>query len=166
MPLSLECSCSDAVATCLLTGLTWLVVIDERIAGSPAIGANHALTLFADESDITAPSVVLSNVASGSYTYALTPLSDWAGRWATISVQLATDASTFQVPSPAFSAYDAYLVTYYINQHFECVRSSPAIVTSEWDVKAYTTMPDDPTQCDPPAQSMNEYVAPVMPPTK
>ncbi len=151
MPLLVECSCSDNVANCGLSTLTLELTVTEQFSGTPEIGASHTLTIFANQSDPGAPSIVLG-VTPGDYSIDL-PLEDWAPLWNTITVQLETESSLSQQPSPAFSKYDLFRGTYRIVQHFACLNVATT-VDSGWDIYSYSMRPNPPTSCEPGADDL------------
>ncbi len=146
MPLLVECSCSADVANCGISTLTLDLTVTETFAGTPAISASHGLTIFANPNDPAAPTITL-DVTPGDYLIDL-PLTDWAPLWNTIAVELETEASTTQVPSPPYSAYDQFTATYRIIQHFACLNVETS-VDSGWDAYSYTISADPPTECNP-----------------
>ncbi len=146
LPLLVECSCSSDVANCGISTLTLELTIEEIFSGTPTISATHTLTILANPSDPGAPSMTL-DVTPGDYSIDL-PLLDWGPLWNTITVQLTTESSSNQVPSPPFSAYDQFRATYSIVQHYACLNVDTT-VDSGWNVNAYTLRADAATECNP-----------------
>jgi hypothetical protein len=109
------------------------------------INSLHSLTLWADKADTAAPYKVL-DVESGTYEYEL-DIEDWAPRWATFQVELTSDSSMTQIPSPEYSSYELFRATYQIDQEYGCLN----IITGEgtsWLISSYTKRPDDPSKCE------------------
>ncbi len=146
MPLLVECSCSSDVSNCKISTLTLELNITESFAGTPGVDAIHVLTILGSPSDPDAPVYIL-DVSPGDYSIDL-PLEDWGPLWNTITVELETGQSLFQVPSPPFSSYDLFRASYYIKQHYACLNVATGI-DSGWDVDSYTTVPNRQTVCEP-----------------
>jgi hypothetical protein len=149
LSLALACYCTTDVSICSLQSLTLHLEVLQTFAGTPSIGALHTLTIYANPSDGGAATIQLIDPSPGNYTYDL-PLADWAATWDQITVELVTFATLTQVPSPAYSAYDLFQTSYYINQHYACVNADSS-VTTDWDVRSYASNPEDPTRCEPTA---------------
>ncbi len=148
MSLTLDCVCPGAdIGVCEISALTFIVDVTQSFVGTPTISASHTLTLFADKSDPSAASITIFDPTAGEYVFDL-PLADWESKWGTYEVDLSTASSGFQVPIPAFSAYDQIWCTYYIKQDFVCTNPSTMTATHPTQ-KAYTKDPQDNTRCEP-----------------
>ncbi len=149
MPLTLNCVCPDAdIAVCELTALTWVLTLDESFVGSPIITASHTLVLWANKDDPAAPAIVLIDPTFGIYEYDL-PIADWAPLFDKWMVELSTTSSLYQVPDPAFSAYDQMWAGYYIRQDFICTNPANPDATTNQSEKSYSSEPQDSTRCEP-----------------
>jgi hypothetical protein len=147
LPLTLDCVCPTAdIGVCELLTLTLVVDINETFKGTPAIGASHNLTFYADKLDPMAPTVIMLSPASGEHTFDL-PIADWASHWDTYSVELVTDASLSQIPSPPYSAYDKFWAAYYIRQDYLCTNGSTSAETHP-TARATTKAPANDSRCE------------------
>ena len=63
-------------------------------------------------------------------------------------MELITDASLTQVPSPPYSAYDRFWAGYYIEQHYTCTNSASLAVSSA-SQKSYTRAAANDARCEP-----------------
>jgi hypothetical protein len=145
MPLTLDCVCAGDSVVCELLSLSFELDVDHRLFGSPTISATQSLNLYADPTDPAAATMML-DTTSGHYSYDM-PLADWKDKFDTITVQLTSAATSVQVPSPAYSAYDLFRATYYIAQNYRCTNAQTGEV-KDWIVKSYSTDPDSNNKCD------------------
>ncbi len=146
MPLTVECTCSADAANCRISTLTLVLNIVDSLSGTPPIEAIHVLTIVGDPGDPMGPTMTL-DVTPGDYSIDL-PLDTWGPKWNTITVQLETTATSSQVPSPAYSAYDFFRATYHIDQHYACLNVETS-VDSGWDVTSYSLAAAPQTFCEP-----------------